>query len=305
MNKKLHLIAATDYSMVSVNACRYALQLAGHLNASLTFIHVYQHPAVLPNLLTERGKIKKYLSDTESKKIEEFRLDRIAEEKSGHTEVETNCFAYEGNVTKEILDEAKRSKADFIITGTHGTSGFRNYIIGSHAWEIIRKSEIPVFAIPQESSFHGFKNIVFGTEYNKDEIPAIRFLSRLAGLSHGHVTVLHIIDKLISADGELTIAQEFQKEITDRAEFSNFELTIVQNEEVAEGLVKYSTDKNADCIVLSNNKSFRVENILPRLFRKAKKLSVSTNVPLLVIPSRYSVLQKKLWELSGLEYYLK
>ena len=305
MIKKIHIIAATDYSLAATNACRYAIKLAKHLSGVVTFIHVYKYPAVMPDSLSERDKIKKYLSDIESKKIEEYRLEILAKMKIRTDEIETNGFAYEGDITNEILDEAKRSEADFIITGTHGPAGFRKRFIGNHTWEIIRKSPVPVFAVPQDSSFNGFKNIVFGTEYNQDEIPVIKFLSHLAGLSEGHLTILHVSEKRLSANGELKIAQDFQKDVIDKSGLHNFDLTIIQNDEIAEGLDKFCVEKNADCIILSNNKSLRIENILPPLLRKTKKLSTISQVPLLVIPAYYSILQKKFWELSGLEYYFR
>lgn len=305
MNKKIHILAVTDYSLVAANACRYAFQFAKHINASITFLHIYQYPAFLPDSITERDRIKNYLADIESKKIEQFRLEILDYFEVDPHESASGCFAYEGDVTEEILEEAKRSDAKFIVAGTHGAFGFRKYMMGSHAWEIIRKSEIPVLVVPLESAFRGFKNIIFGTEYNSGEIPVINFVSRLAKLSDGNVTILHISGNTSTADAEMHAAKAFQQEIIDKTGFSNFNFNIIHNEEVVEGLDKFCVEKNADCLILSNNRSFSIDKILPPLFKKNKKISVNTHVPLLVIPAYYSVLQKKYWESAGLEYHLR
>lgn len=53
-----------------------------------------------------------------------------------------------GNVRDEILSSAAEWKADLIIMGTNGRTGFDHFLSGSVAESVIRKSTCPVLVIP-------------------------------------------------------------------------------------------------------------------------------------------------------------
>jgi nucleotide-binding universal stress UspA family protein len=48
----------------------------------------------------------------------------------------------------EILAVAEECKADLIILGTHGRTGFDHFISGSVSESVARKSKCPVLIIP-------------------------------------------------------------------------------------------------------------------------------------------------------------
>ena len=50
-------------------------------------------------------------------------------------------------VARTIVDEAERWRADVIVIGTHGRSGFAHLLLGSVADQVIRSSPIPVLVV--------------------------------------------------------------------------------------------------------------------------------------------------------------
>lgn len=53
-----------------------------------------------------------------------------------------------GNPADEILAQAKRLRSDLIVMGSHGLSGLQKAFFGSTTEQVLRKSNVPVLAIP-------------------------------------------------------------------------------------------------------------------------------------------------------------
>jgi nucleotide-binding universal stress UspA family protein len=54
----------------------------------------------------------------------------------------------EGNPADEILAQAKHLRSDLIVMGSHGLSGLQKAFFGSTTEQVLRKSKVPVLAIP-------------------------------------------------------------------------------------------------------------------------------------------------------------
>ena len=53
-----------------------------------------------------------------------------------------------GRVADAIVEQAKRWRADLIVMGTHGRSGFDRLLLGSTAELVLRHSSVPVLLVP-------------------------------------------------------------------------------------------------------------------------------------------------------------
>jgi nucleotide-binding universal stress UspA family protein len=53
-------------------------------------------------------------------------------------------------VSDVILDEARKSRADLIVMGTHGRRGINRMLLGSDAERVIRSAPVPVLLIRAE-----------------------------------------------------------------------------------------------------------------------------------------------------------
>ena len=56
----------------------------------------------------------------------------------------------QGNVDREILDEAKRMHADLIVMSSHRT-GVRTYFLGSNAGHVVRYATCSVLVVRQQA----------------------------------------------------------------------------------------------------------------------------------------------------------
>lgn len=209
----------------------------------------------------------------------------------------SECVVREGSAGNEIRREAKESEMDFIIVGTHGVTGFRKVFFGTHAWNVIKKSSVPVFAIPQDALFTGFKNILFATEYREGEIPAINFLTQFADQFKAEVTVLHITNYVLSKQFEADMYGRFKKEVIEKVSYPKLKIQLNKSDNLIKGLEKICAEKKVDLLVMSPERPFLMERIFLPNDSITRKMTFHTNVPLLSIPDYYNQEYSSFWKM--------
>ena len=143
------ILIAVDDSSYSEQAVNYGVLLAKNLDSKITLVHVdeipisspysadpllNESPAMIPELMHIQEEASKLLF----KKIKEQHGDVV--EMSAVTKI--------GRAQDEILSVADDCKADMIILGTHGRTGFDHFISGSVSESVARKAKCPVLIIP-------------------------------------------------------------------------------------------------------------------------------------------------------------
>lgn len=288
MEKQFKIFLATDYSEVVKCAERYAVQLAESTNAFLTILHVYDVPFSFPSEPTAYAQATEKLRKSELLRLKQHFNELLKSLGSNLTSENFECLVLEGAVGKQIRKEAEQSHMDLIITGTHGAGGFRKFLLGSHTWDIIKKSEVPVLAIPQDALMTDIKNIVFATEYRKGEIPGINFLVKLAKLFNAQLTILHIAkeDDLSKEESEKVELENFLTQVQEKVSYDKLNLRLVHYDNVVEGLTDFCLTTKTDWLVVSHAKS-TLDNMFNVAKSITKEMTFQTQIPLLTVPDFY------------------
>lgn len=139
------VLAPLDFSMVSEDVIRRAMQLARALDVKLWLLHVappdpdfvgYEPgPQVVRDQLAERYH-------EEHQRLEA--LDARVREQG----VETEALLIQGPTARKIVDEARRLEADWIVMGSHGHGALRHLLVGSVTEEVLRHAPCPVVLVP-------------------------------------------------------------------------------------------------------------------------------------------------------------
>ncbi len=287
MSRKMNIFLATDYSTKVMNAERYAFELAKNTNSTLTIVHVYEIPFSFPVESSEYIRESERLRKFELQKLKLHCETILHSLRIKQNELGWECLVLEGPVEKEIRNEAKRTHADLIITGTHNTGGILDIFKENHAWELIKKASTPILSIPKNALFTNIKKIVFATEYRKGEITGLQFLIKLAEQFDAELTILHITTTKITRESEDIIFNQFQEDLkTNR---SNYKLNIKLEyaTDVAEGINNYCSSNNIDWLVMSHSKKLLLEKLFVPGKSITKELSLNSNTPLLAVPDFY------------------
>jgi len=133
------ILCPTDFSPTAAHAFEYAADLARAYDARLVVLHAF-FPAVLGEQTTA------YMPD-------EVRTHRAAARQQldglrpADPAVRVEWLLREAPDVQAILDAAAELKADLIVMGTHGRTGFRRLVLGSVTEEVLRKAPCPVLTV--------------------------------------------------------------------------------------------------------------------------------------------------------------
>lgn len=296
MNKNSKILLATDYSNAVMNAERYAVQYANSTKSILSLVHVYQVPLSTPDKPLEYSRNIIEQREYELKRLEKHRDELFRSLNINVNEVSSECIIREGSAANQICKEAQESGADLILIGTHGESGFRETIFGSHTWNVIKRSSVPVLVIPQNALFSGIKNIVFGTEYRAGELPVINFLARFAKQFNAGITLLHVTNYNLSKELEKEIFEKFRAEVKGKVLYEKLKVRLIKNDDLVAGLNTYCINEKTDLLVMSPEKKNLFEKIFVPAASMTHKMSFHSSIPLLAIPDFYNPEYAGFWK---------
>ena len=181
-----NIIAAIDFSDCSINALEHAVSIA---NRGILDIHMIwvNNPSVTKTTI---------YSDTSSDLIEEIKKqfgNLIEKYQQQLPESQIDYVIREGKVYREILDEAKEMDSLCIVMGTHGSSGFEQFWIGSNANRLISISHCPVITLRSGiSPKHHLERIIMPIDSTIDTRQKVPFTAYLARLFDAEIYVVSI-----------------------------------------------------------------------------------------------------------------
>jgi nucleotide-binding universal stress UspA family protein len=168
-----NIIVPVDFSETSLGAVDHAAFLARKNGATITFINVMEpvsKPGVKPGFsMYNIGEVEEKLDNLAKKQAEMLDRKEIfikeglinLERKMKREGIAVGKSIIEkGKVYKKVCAMATKLKADIIIMGTHGASGFREFMVGSNTYKVVSESKCPVLSIKAEFTIRGFKNIL-------------------------------------------------------------------------------------------------------------------------------------------------
>lgn len=134
------ILIAHDGSKSSEKALKKAFEVAEKFGSSVTVISVVPELYLTELMEMDRVRILETLTE-EAKKT----MDQIRTKTAGFKSLRT--IIKQGNPAEEILETAKKIKADLIVTGSHGRHGAQKFLLGSVSSKIIDHATCAVLVI--------------------------------------------------------------------------------------------------------------------------------------------------------------
>lgn len=133
------ILHPTDFSPGSDAAFRYACDLARDYDARMVVVHVLDAgaPIVADGVILPSGL-------DELRDLARRQLEAVG---PANPTIRAECALREGPATSEIVDAATEFRADLIVMGTHGRTGFGRLLLGSVTEEVLRKAPCPVLTV--------------------------------------------------------------------------------------------------------------------------------------------------------------
>ena len=188
------ILVPLDFSITSLKALDHAVTLAKLTDAEIILLHIaeYIHATTDPFFGINPG-LAVYESDIKNMSTES--LNKVAEKlkKKGFVKVKT--LSVTGRTHIEILRASKKIKADIIVMGTNGVSGFREFVMGSNTFSIVRDALCPVLSVQRKSIANGFKNILVPFSDMPHSREKVMYAIKIAELFDAKIHVLGIDDE--------------------------------------------------------------------------------------------------------------
>jgi len=134
------ILIAHDGSKSSEKALKQAFEIADKFGSSVTVISVVPELYLTELMEMDRLRILETLTE-EAQKI----LDKIKTKTAGSRPVKT--IVAQGNPAEEILETAKKLKADLIVTGSHGRHGAQKFLLGSVSSKLVDHAPCTVLVV--------------------------------------------------------------------------------------------------------------------------------------------------------------
>ena len=115
------------------------------------------------------------------------------------SDVRVKIFMRKGNVVQEVLAQAKASRADLVVMGTHGRGGVQRLVLGSVAEKVLRLATCPVLTVRRgvrvaRRSQSPFGAILCATDFSAVANRAVAYAKRLAKEANAKLVVMHAVE---------------------------------------------------------------------------------------------------------------
>ena len=148
----LKIVVAIDGSEPSFDAADYAISLAELYNSQLTALYVVSarvHNEFDSDMTEEKmpDQIKKIMNEAKIESEPWFKRIRNAIDNESLINFQTKIILSSVKVSGIIVNFSEDAKADLIVIGTRGRSGFKRLLLGSVASDTVMYAHCPVLVV--------------------------------------------------------------------------------------------------------------------------------------------------------------
>jgi len=248
-----NIVVATDFSPGSEFALDHAISIARHYVSKIVLVHAMEAPSSHQQGAGTHSR-RESLADAEQKLFAEA-------QKCDGIECEQRLLV---GTAVEVVDQILALEhIDLIVVGTHGTTGFRKFLIGSAADRIFHHVRCPVLVIgpsvQKERTAWAPKRILLATDLQSDEAGAMEYATAIAAEHDARLTLLHITNPCMPPypqDSELEITPYFRSRLWELISYRTHGDTLVDvlvefHHDPVAGIMAVARRKTIDLLILS------------------------------------------------------
>ena len=179
-----NIVVATDFSPASEMALGYARAIAGRNSSRLTLLH-----AIPPSEEAEaRARVpSEYQAEIEQK---------LREQANTCPGLECHTRLVRGTALEVVDQVLALEHVDLIVVASHGTRGFRRFLVGEAAEQIFRHVKCPVLVIgPAVVNKDGNwkpERVLLATDLESEEEATVEHAMAWAAEHHAELALLHV-----------------------------------------------------------------------------------------------------------------
>lgn len=246
------ILVPTDFSECSLNALEFAAYFARKSEAEIQLLHVLEVPGS-GNEFIASGEYRTSSDIPFMVSLLRAVRKRMAELKQATflKKVKVTDNIETGLVAENIAKAAHKYKADIIFMGSHGTSGYNNFFIGSNAEKVARLAEIPLLTIKHRIKDSDILKIAFATDFSDEAIRVFPFIRKFAEYFKAEIYLVKVItpSNFKTQRENRDVIKSFL-ETNDQKEYP---VTLYNDKKKEAGIVHFADDIKAGIIAIGTH----------------------------------------------------
>lgn len=194
-----HITIASDFSPGSLAALDRGLRMAQDAGARCDVIHALGLDALTPL----RALLGLKVAEVSEKIAEDARtqlLAQLAQVPNG-TGVAANLRVEAGLAAEVILAQAQAAGTDLVVVGAHGSGLWQDWVLGSTASSLLRKSHCPVLVVGKPP-VGPYQRVLVPVDFSRGSANTLRWSQALA--PQAHLVLLHVFE--VPFEGKMQMA---------------------------------------------------------------------------------------------------
>jgi nucleotide-binding universal stress UspA family protein len=266
------ILCPTDFSDAAISGITYAAKLAKRMDAEITLFNVVALSDLLPEEVLMGEKV-----NTETAKL---RLEKQSNEVTKVFKVSCYCDAVASPISITNMIKEKSAGYDLMVMGSNGEDDFAQFLRGSHTYQIIKKTSLPVIMVPHDVMYSEISRVVYAYAFREHPDLPIRQLISFCKVTQSHLTILEVSQQ----EKAESIEQQWRNTFNKLSDFYKDDVPIkfetIKTDNVTDGINQFMKQSGADLLALCSEH----HNFVKNLFHKSilKSITGSANYPVLV-----------------------
>ncbi len=236
------ILVPTDFSDYALNAMRVASVMARKLKARIWLVHSSDIPTIGVKEFAYYENFYKNIKDKAESELDRLiSLDFLKG-------LKINKFLVTDRPVWQIFNLKKFSRADLVVIGSHGRSGFNRVLLGSNTEKIIRMADAPVLTIKRDRPGFNIAKLVLASDFKEQTNPVFEKIKFLVRAYKPQIFLLKVITP---SDFEATPESfRLMKEFKDQYALKKCSINIYNSSSIESGIADFSQEVGADLIAI-------------------------------------------------------
>lgn len=242
------ILIPIDFSDFSENALEVAANLAKKFEADLVVLHMLG----LSEAIFTKDEAQEFMEAQYYLKLAKKRFDAFLD-KPYLKGVKINETVQNYKNFNEINNIVKEQDIDFVVMGSHGTSGMSELFVGSNTEKVVRTCDVPVLVVKKKRKDYKFEHAIFASDFEVENVSAYHkateFFNKLG--AHIHLVYVNRPNQYFKSSKEIKKQIDLFMSVANHSDqMSSQTVKILNDYSIEEGIYNYAKNINASILAL-------------------------------------------------------
>jgi nucleotide-binding universal stress UspA family protein len=268
------IIALTDFSAISINAARYAADMATSMNTNLTLLHVCLVPMTFSEVPYPPEQLMELLKTAENN-IAEIKAE-LDQRTAGRTRIDT--IVTTGTLIPVTENYCETQDPYAVVMGTQGMGAVQRVFFGTNTLELVRHLAWPLIVVPPDAKFVAIRKIGLACDMEDvDETVPFDEIKQLVDQFKAELHILHVAGKKPTTGEKAAETVSVQNMLQEQHPVYHF----LADKDIEVGLERFAEENQLDLLIVVPKKHDLVDRLLHG--SHSKRLVLRTHVPIVAV----------------------